>query len=115
MTQTHATFDDFKVGDTIEIAGTALLPAGDWVTHQPTGWLLDETGTRKADLAIVLAVMGSPTSTENHTITITLSAAASLALAAKLYRTDIRFQDANGVVMHSPTFAINLKSAQTGA
>jgi hypothetical protein len=114
MATTKARFDDFKVGDTVSLAGTALLPDGDWVTNQPTGWLVDAAGAKVADLAIILEALGSPTADATHTISVELSATDSLALAAGPYRTDIRFFELAGTVMHTPTFVIELRAAMTG-
>lgn len=116
MSHQSTQFEDFKVGDDIELAGTVKFdpPDVDWVTNQPTGWLVDGTGAKRAELVVQLAALEPPTADATHTISVALAASVSATLAAGVYRTDIRFRDVDGKVMHSPTYSIDLKAAQTG-
>jgi hypothetical protein len=103
---------DLPKGDTLSLAGTVLLPAGVWTASAA---LNKANGTLAYALAVDLQPLAEPTAAATHSIVIELSPANSANLAAERHKTDVRFADADGVVLHSPVYIINVTASQTAA
>lgn len=107
----HNTFDDFKIGDTLSVAGTALLDAGTWTA---TAWLCNAKNEKVGDFVVTLEPLETPTDTATHAISLEFSATTCATLAPGLYTTDIRLADGAGNVAHSPQFSFDLPKPKTG-
>jgi hypothetical protein len=103
---------DLPKGDTLSLGGTVLLDASVWTA---TGDLNKANGSRAFALEVDLQPLAQPTADATHSILIELDAASSQQLAIERHKTDVRFQDAAGFVMHGQVYVINVTDSQTAA
>lgn len=103
---------NLKLGSTLKIAGSVLLPAGTWTL---TADVKRSNGVLVAALTTTLTVITTPTPRATHTMLVTATPAATATWPVGNLLCDLRFQDALGNVIHSPTFTIATEQAITDA
>lgn len=101
-----------KLGSTLKIAGSVLLPTGTWTL---TADVKRSNGALVAGLTATLTVLATPTPRATHSMSVTALPAATKTWPVDNLLCDLRFQDALGNVIHSPTFTIATENAITVA
>lgn len=97
---------DLKRGDTLSLAGFAKLPEGTWAA---TAQVDRASGAALDDLTVELVPLEEPgPEGQTHALSLYKDADGTLEWPTEILRCDIRFTDDSGVVVHSPTFAINV-------
>lgn len=103
---------NLKLGSTLKIAGSVLLPAGTWML---TADVKRTNGALVSGLTTTLTVLATPTTKATHSMLVTATPAATATWPVGNLLCDLRFQDALGNVIHSPTFTIATEQAITDA
>ena len=103
---------NLKLGSTLRIAGSVLLPAGTWML---TADVKRTNGALISALTTTLTVLVTPTPKATHSMLVTALPAATATWPVGNLLCDLRFQDALGNVIHSPTFTISTEQAITDA
>ena len=103
MSCTNAQRIDLKRGATLSLGGTVQLPAGVWTA---TCGGVGNGGKFKTSLSVVLTPPVLPAT--KHSIVISAAAAATNTWPEGDLSCDIRFVDAGGVVIPTPSFIITV-------
>lgn len=101
---------DLKKGSTLSLGGTVALPSGTWTAKAS---VKDVNRVIIDELVVTLTAPVSPAT--DHTILLEGSATMTADWAYGRRECDIRYQDATGYVISSPTFYINVVKEITNA
>ena len=101
-----------KLGSSLGVTGVLKLPQGTWVA---TAAIARPNGALIGPLSVTLMQVLDPVGQETHTIGISADAETTASWPVGNLQCDIRFEDVDGNVIHSPTIIIATESSITNA